>query len=161
MGAIPGRRGLVGGLGALAVLGGAAGLWQVTGHPEVVAVDAEVSMLVNLRSSGPQNSALISGPLTVIGGDCLGLSYPGGALPDEEHVLLFPHGTTAAPGGQGIVTPGGATILIGEELSGGGGGREIEQGDNWILERWPTAPPGCLGADGAAALSTVEPLPAP
>jgi hypothetical protein len=154
---IPGRRGLVLGLGAAVVASGAAGLWRVTGDAEVVVVDDEVSMLVNPRSYGAQQAALISGRLAVIGGDCLGLSSPGGSFPDEEHVLLFPHGTTAAPGGRGIVTPDGATILVGEELSGGGGVREIDRSDDWLLGRWPTAPSGCLGADAAAGLSTVEP----
>lgn len=121
----------------------------------VIQVDDGVSGLVNPPSNGNRPDARISGTLAVIGGNCLGLSLPG-----RDQALAFPHGTTAAPGGTGVLTPEGVTILVGQELVAGGGIREIDQSANWVLERWPAAPPGCSGAESAAGVYDVELLPA-
>lgn len=121
----------------------------------VIQVGDGVAGLVNPPSDGSSGAARISGTLAVIEGDCLGLSLPG---PDQA--LAFPHGTTAATGGTGVTTPEGLTILVGQDLVAGGGVREIDPGANWILERWPAAPPGCSGAETAAGIDDIELLPA-
>jgi hypothetical protein len=111
---------------------------------------------VDPPSDGARHAALISGTLTVLDGNCLDLSFDG-----HDEALAFPHGTTAATEGTGIVTAEGVTILVGQDLEAGGGIRGIEPAANWVLERWLGAPSGFPQADSAAGIHDVELAPVP
>ena len=122
-----------------------------TGGAAVVALGDGSSMLVSPMSNGNSGAAGISGVLAIIGGNCLGFTSS-----DGDTVVIMPYGTTAGAGGD-IVMPDDTVVKVGDSISGGGAGREIDPQENWILEAWPSAPSGCLGANSAAGISELTP----
>lgn len=132
----------------------AAGLIYVAAPREssVLQVRPGLVALVNKGSAfpgGPSNAAQISGTLTALDSGCLGLD--GG----EQAVLVFPYGTEARPQGDGVVALNGVVLLIGQQFTAGGGGRELSPQDNWVVEQWPAAAGACGEARSAQALHDI------
>lgn len=124
-------------------------------EPRVLVVEPGVQALVIGKpwglGGGPRNTALYTGELVVIEQGCLEFDYG-----SEQDAVVFPAGTRALRGGGGVRTPEGRAVRIGDEITGGGGGWDLEADDNWVVEVWPAAASTCGRAEGTASLYDIS-----
>lgn len=84
--------------------------------------------------------AIVHGRVTYDGElDCFFLENEGGRYP-----VVWPVGTTGTPDGPGVVLPDGTVARVGDEVTGGGGYREVA--DDYEI------PSGCRSALGGVAV---------
>ena len=98
------------------------------------------------------DDALVSGRLTLLGENCVGLGRPGG---EETSVLEFPHGTRPSDDGRAIVLPDGLQVALGDSISAGGGSTTLRLYPD-AFDRWPDAPSGCAGATYLTSIHDVK-----
>ena len=142
---------------AVLVVAGTAAYVACPRNASVLKVGADAVALVSGGSpfgEGPSNTAQFSGTLAVVGNGCLGFREG-----DSEVAVIFPNGTRVAADADGIIIPGDARVAIGDEITGSGGGRELEGEDNWVAEQWPLASEACSGVQSVAALDDIRVVP--
>lgn len=96
--------------------------------------------------------AIVAGPLTLIGEDCVCLESPGGG---EISALAFPNGTHPSGDGRAIVLPDGVQVRLGDSIWGGGGYLNLSDARD-AFQLWPDAPSGCAGATYLASIYDVK-----
>lgn len=73
-------------------------------------------LLVDNRHDNVELFAQVRGELTLIENSCFGMETEFGT-----RTVVFPEGTQVAKGGGGVTIPGLGTVMLGEDINGGGG----------------------------------------
>lgn len=104
------------------------------------------------RGDGTRFDIRLTGRVVVLDGGCLGLDDG-----TRTGVLVLQPGTTVLEDGQGLVTPAGAIIRVGDSVAGGDGGSGIA--GTGLQEAWRASSPECFAGHEVYAVDVTEVTP--
>lgn len=127
----------------MAALAGATLLTGCAGDGTVLDLGDGVTAYVSAEADGDRSAAIVTGTLAVSGGGCLVLDMGAGT----QYFLALPHGTGAAPGAVGVTSGAGQVLVVGDQVTGGGG---YDSRADW-RDRWSDVPEDCLAETSGLA----------
>jgi len=101
------------------------------------------------QNGGLRSDVRLSGRVVLLDGGCLGLDDG-----TRTGVLVLQQGTTVLDGGEGLVTPDGAIIRVGDAVSGGDGGSGVA--GTGLQEAWKASSPECFAGHEVYAVDVTE-----